>query len=349
MRHCAKRLGFITLVVVCFVGLYHREDHAAKAATPSLPSPPLAWGPAVVQPELDVTGSKLPLHIAFALTMRNVRTRLPALQRNIEVLGRRFARVTVVCTEEDSSDGTQEYLQQWQRTAPYQVLLDLRITPLWKWPQRLWAYWPQLLAPARNRYVALLQAIDALDYVIVVDADMILPWDVQSVLRAFELPRSDWVMIAANGVGPNGDYADLWAYRSWHWTQWDEALCTTWDCFRTYWLHTVKFSNSSCPPSGMVTPAPASTAQMYSTYPCYHPSRPDGSKFGPFIPVISAFGGFAIYRADALGICRYSSPAGDCEHVSFHKCLYTQHPGRLWIDTRMSIRWDRNTVPVVKR
>lgn len=56
------------------------------------------------------------------------------------------------------------------------------------------------------------------------------------------------------------------------------------------------------------------------------------------IEVASAFNGIGVYRAAALGSCRYE-PDGDCEHVSFHRCI-ARGGARLAIVPAVSVvRW----------
>lgn len=50
----------------------------------------------------------------------------------------------------------------------------------------------------------------------------------------------------------------------------------------------------------------------------------------PLVPVLSAFGGLAIYRAEAFRAGKYAG--GDCEHVQFHKSLIQAGYGRLFMN-----------------
>jgi hypothetical protein len=54
----------------------------------------------------------------------------------------------------------------------------------------------------------------------------------------------------------------------------------------------------------------------------------------PFVPVCSAFGGMAIYRAGAYRAGRYTGE--DCEHVKFHQTL----PGRIYLNPSMRVAMD---------
>ena len=60
----------------------------------------------------------------------------------------------------------------------------------------------------------------------------------------------------------------------------------------------------------------------------------------PYVPVLSAFNGLAIYKLDKTLNCEYSALCiefrtpcrdGDCEHVAFHRCMREKHQARIVI------------------
>jgi len=60
----------------------------------------------------------------------------------------------------------------------------------------------------------------------------------------------------------------------------------------------------------------------------------------PYVPVLSAFNGLAIYKLDKTLNCEYSAlciefrtpcRGGDCEHVAFHRCMREKHHARIVI------------------
>jgi hypothetical protein len=119
--------------------------------------------------------------------------------------------------------------------------------------------------------------------------------------------RSDWHACTANQAGR---YYDLWALRHPVWCPgdcWEEADFLT--------EHGV----------------PRDRAKMAAVYLRMLHIRPDR----PWIEVQSAFGGLAIYRAEAIAGLRYAglTPEGEeiCEHVPFHAALRARG-GRIYIN-----------------
>eukprot|EP01036_Dinobryon_divergens_P025174 gene25174-33697_t len=63
-----------------------------------------------------------------------------------------------------------------------------------------------------------------------------------------------------------------------------------------------------------------------------------------YVPVLSAFNGFAIYKLHRTIGCEYSAdcvefrttcPHGDCEHVSFHKCMRERNNAKILVNTNV--------------
>ena len=57
------------------------------------------------------------------------------------------------------------------------------------------------------------------------------------------------------------------------------------------------------------------------------------------VPVKSCFGGLAFYKLSSINGCYYDSTSEGCEHISFHKCIKSQHDGRLYLNPTQIIRY----------
>lgn len=57
-------------------------------------------------------------------------------------------------------------------------------------------------------------------------------------------------------------------------------------------------------------------------------------------PVLSCFGGIALYKPAALRMCEYEADVPDCEHVTFHACMREKGMRGIFIDPLMTIRYD---------
>ena len=76
-----------------------------------------------------------------------------------------------------------------------------------------------------------------------------------------------------------------------------------------------------------------------------------------YLPVLSAFNGFAIYKLHFTIGCEYSAKcvefrskcklSGDCEHVAFHKCMRDRHQARIMINTNYLFTEKSNEPPSV--
>ena len=164
------------------------------------------------------------------------------------------------------------------------------------------------------------------------DVDYVLMMDMDFVLEpdydgiAECFTRDDWDAVFANGIAPDGCYWDWFALRD-----------------KTF-------------PFGVETMGDA----------WYPLKRPHHFLTDEWHPVYSAFGGFGIYRREALEGCRYSAmvtPAvralntslgftgayqthqgvgpepSLCEHVGLHADMIARGHGRLYINPRMVFRY----------
>jgi len=57
-------------------------------------------------------------------------------------------------------------------------------------------------------------------------------------------------------------------------------------------------------------------------------------------PVLSCFGGVALYKPEAMKVCEYEEDVKDCEHVTFHGCMREKGMDGIFIDPLMVTRYD---------
>lgn len=207
--------------------------------------------------------------------------------RRIEELGERFANWRAFVYENDSVDGTAEYLRDWAATCDRATVETVRhdrpmlshektrrrTVALAEYRGRCQA-WAREHAPASGSH-----------RVIVIDLDTWGGWSDAGVMNGLwhleQTPgAAGMASVSSIEVGvpshPDGRmriHYDAWAYRANHWTEHD----MTW--FPHWW-----------PPVG---------------------SDP--------VPCRSAFGGLCIYRPDAFFAGTYTGE--DCEHVTFHRSI----------------------------
>ena len=249
---------------------------------------------------------------------RNTVGTLPRLRSRLRRLGRWFAGYSVVLVENDSSDGTLQYLERWARetgqapngqlrllslslakdpaVGPYARRSDLK--------ERGWGHdGVQLLARLRNRYLDAADRGARPDVLLMVDTDLGDDWEDEAVLEALG-HEAHWDVLCSHAWYRDDALYDAFALRS----------------------------------PGLQPHDPAAFERSYgkSFFPhalcgSQRPGRdPKGAADAPgaLVPVESCFGGLALYRGVALeGLgkaCRYDEAVNDCEHVAIHRCLREQ-------------------------
>jgi hypothetical protein len=177
-------------------------------------------------------GARIPGRAAICGLTRNNRWELPRMRGLIESLGCLFEGYEVILVENDSNDGTKQYLRRWARQDRHVRLLSQNYH-LQKRPSH------GFLADLRNKYVELVMEgwVEAggerqpFEYMLALDMDL-LDIDIDSVRRMFPeangaaslvMPGAeytslggmhDWAMIGANGMTRNGRYYDVFALRT---------------------------------------------------------------------------------------------------------------------------------------
>lgn len=212
---------------------------------------------------------------------RDVMHALPRTMARLERLGKQFKNYKVVVFENDSSDGTLEMLQYWQKVnARVEVLTEQLEAKKWGQVQDLARM--EQMAAYRNRYIAHIREQQyKFDYLIVFDLDIPLGFSYDGIAHSFSY--HDWDVMGSNGflVPPYGDpipnpvFYDAFAFR------------------------------------GKGNDYPKSLEEINAL---------QFQRGEELVPVDSAFGGLAMYRA--AGIVAGAQYGGeDCEHVILHRWL----------------------------
>lgn len=220
-------------------------------------------------------------------TGKNIEHSLPAMRLKIEQLGTHFKDYRVIIYENNSTDGSAQYLKEWARknskvTIISETLLPEQLKARTKGhslkdgsPCRM-----ELIAYGRNQVLerALDTQFDDFKFILVTDLDFNVGWVVKDVVRIFSY-KKPWDCIAANSImlglkGLHTEYYDLYAYRDEEFPLGPESIGSEfWKLIRKYPL--------------IINPG-------------------TGLK-----KVVSAFGGVALYRREALRGCRYSGYVTD--------------------------------------
>lgn len=209
---------------------------------------------------------------------------LPGLVTQLTAYGQLFKEFAFVFSENDSSDGTKDYLDDLSRKSSS----DLRVTRvgqdfhLSKRPSI------SFLAQMRNFYLHEIYThplYKDYDYVLVFDAD----FETENFLTEDDLMNSfdrteQWAVVAANG----------------------EKFGKMWDAFA--------FRNQEFDLPYRPENFPGGIDSYWPTI--LHIQRK--YEDGPLIPVKSAFGGLAIYEKSVLQGLYHNTTTEDCEHVSLH-------------------------------
>lgn len=237
------------------------------------------------------------------------RNSMPQVQLNtqrLERLASRFRSWKAFIYENDSEDGTAEYLQKWASEQPHAtVMTEKHGRPLLsheKSKRRTDA-----LSEYRNACVAWARERQTWwpSYVVVIDFDTWAGWSDDGVMTGLhwleELPGAAGMAsvstvempVPGHPEGKMRIHYDSWAFRWNYWTEHDMAWFPHW-----------------FPPAG---------------------SRP--------VACNSAFGGMAIYRPSAFFSGTYSGP--DCEHVAFHRKIYETTTMRMFLNPgqRIVMNW----------
>lgn len=212
---------------------------------------------------------------------RDVMQALPRTIARIERLGEKFRDYKVIIFENDSTDGTLEMLQYWQKVNPRVEILSKQLGAK-KWgPVQDMVRMAQMAA-YRNHYLQHIREQQyKFDYLIVFDLDIPLGFSYDGIAHSFG--HDNWDMVGSNGilVPPYGDpipdpiFYDAFAFR----------------------------------------PKEGEAAKSLEEINALQFQRGE-----ELVPVESVFGGLAIYRSAGI-VAGAEYGGEDCEHVILHQWL----------------------------
>ena len=239
--------------------------------------------------------------IAFGGCARNIDSYLSTAFNNMYTLAKHFTDnnnnndYKIVIYHNDSHDNTLAILKSYESRDPDHVIIIDRHDPSESRIKRL--------ARGRNLVLETIQReCSDYDYFFNVDLDDRFPVLAKNNFQHVNslLKRNDWDVLSFN---QRHSYYDIYALR----TNEDPENC---------WSDHLKGS------------------EVYRLTVKYHQLFNQGDP-STLIPVISAFGGFGIYRLSKTINCKYESEdeqgKEDCEHVSFHRNMRTLHHANIFV------------------
>ena len=223
------------------------------------------------------------MNLTICSCCQNVRRFLPGLRANFEKILKDVKGYNIVFFENDSRDGTLEYLLEWQKEDDERVKVLTQSGLDHRFPSRT-----VRLAYCRNQILKVVRGLPN-EYTLVIDADNVASgpeFSVEGFWSNFQL-EEPWDVVCANSIGR---YYDIWALRT------DECPGDCWRLAGRY--------------GGQIGPNNA-----HAKYVGDHQKE-----ITKVTRVDSAFGGAAVYKTSVLQRGVYIGDAG-CEHVPFHRML----------------------------
>lgn len=141
---------------------------------------------------------KLNKRIACCLTIRNCADYLDKIFLNLNLLSAQFTDFYVICVFDNCTDATEQILLEYQRTAPFKVIVFKHSNDS--------PYRTVRISDARNICLQLMNPFHV-DFHFMIDADdvNIQPWNID-IIRYY-LGTEDWDSLSFN----RPDYYDIWA------------------------------------------------------------------------------------------------------------------------------------------
>lgn len=146
--------------------------------------------------------------IICGISRDNIKT-FPNIKQWIESTGNRFADYRVIIFENDSVDGTTQFLREWSKN-------NFRVKSIHATFGNIKRPCISFLAKCRNKYLRELNKskYDNYKYVIMVDMDIKHPWPIDSIVDSINNPaKNNWDVLCSNSHIQNGHLYDSFAYR----------------------------------------------------------------------------------------------------------------------------------------
>ncbi len=219
-------------------------------------------------------GAQLSQKTIICGVCKNEAKRLPSSIAIIEKIGALFSDYRVVIYENNSSDETPHILKQWQARNEKITAISEQISQsvldqiIINRKEDQGYFLPEAIAHARNKVleVALSSRFDSFEYLIMMDLDFKLEPDYEGFIETIKSEKP-WDAVFAYGIDPVITFWDWYPFRDYICPLGSELLGNDW----WYMPHTLTLT-----------------------------------KKDDWYPVLSAFGGCAIYKKEALRGCSYS-------------------------------------------
>ncbi len=222
---------------------------------------------------LDYPTHVLPQKVLICGVCKDIADKLPDMIKVIEQVGGLFTDYKVLIYENNSGDGTNRILQNWERTNP-KVLVECEYLFQRYLRNEVYNIQPDgtffkvdLIARARNIILekVMRKEYDDYPYMIMMDMDFKTPPPPESIIEVFE-SKQEWDAVFAYGLSRIWQYWDWYAFRDYHQPFGPELIGHDW----------------------------------------FAPKSWSRSREDEWYPVYSAFGGLGIYKKASIKGCRYS-------------------------------------------
>jgi glycosyltransferase involved in cell wall biosynthesis len=262
------------------------------------------------RPEKASSYKRLP-KIIFAGLAKDIRDPLQAnLEYLLDICKNHCEDYRIIIVENDSTDGTKEYIQTQAELNPNIILLSsnegirsaVSHGGLSTKRFEIMAYW-------RNKYIEELKndKYKDFDYVCVTDLDHHVGTTEKALKTCFE--HKHWDAISANGISTNYTTFEM-----------DIAFFLTND----FYYDRLAYRDAAYKRVKRHSPVDAKNATL--DFPYFDVNDPD------LKPVTSGFGGITIYRKEALLSATYSGH--DCEHICLHDKMIQNGYNRMFVNPK---------------
>ena len=248
------------------------------------------------------------MKVVLGGVIKNIESNIPVLENFLTELKEVIPILEVCLYENNSTDSTKEFLKEitkrfdWIETVSEDFENEFFLKQGFA---RTWDNKPcriEMIAYARNQLLKMIESKNLVreDFFILMDLDMNIPPDVHIFKPILKQMPEKVDVLFANGIRCDGRYYDIYEFRTEEFPFGPEILG------EHFW----------------------SEEHMNKILTSYDSD-------GPFIPVISAFGGIAIYKGDTFKGCNYSANVTDELHEFYSKQILsdekpvTHHEGVL--------------------
>ena len=242
--------------------------------------------------------------IVIAGCAQTIAPYIASIFKNMYMITKLFKEYKIIIFENNSTDDTHQLLSHYQKKDSNCILLSEKKLPI---PSRFHAH---RVAYCRNKLLERIhESFGEYDYMVMMDMDDVCASLLQIVHFKNIFKNSTWDAVSFN----KSPYYDLWALRY------------------TPFHH--NFRNLSNNP------------KRYNYYRhCLEEDIAKRLKKKSMISVLSAFGGFAIYKIPKIKNCKYDARnrdifisriyyAEDCEHVAFHHQMREKNDARIFLSS----------------